>query len=136
MSTLCFGIANIVLIIFCPKIIKDHLSYAGFRGDGKGEGHLEEYSSDIGMMYEYYYEIKLKEEGTIANLPPTQALQKLSKIQPEEIYIQENFWAIYNTANLYHQSWRRTCVIFYALGVVLFGWVLILNIIWVVSVVL
>ena len=126
---LCFGLANVILVLFCPKIINDHLSYAGFRGDGKGEEHLSKYSSDIGMTYDYY--VKL-----------TEGIKGLVEKEFEEDYptreehLQLYFWSIYNASNLYHQNWRRICILFYALGMILFGWVLVLNIIWVFSVVL
>jgi len=118
---LFFGIANIIVITFRPRIIKDHLSYTGFIGDGKGEDHLNTYSIEIGGHYRSFSE-------TPEHLR--------THVESREDYIKNNFWSIYNESNSYRLFWRITCSIFYVLGFILFGWVLIRNVIWVISAVI
>lgn len=123
---LCFGIANTIVAVFCPKIIKDHLSYSGFRGDGKGDDHLQEYGIEIDMFVERCGDTLTNHEKI-----STETLNINSEFL--ERYIRTNFWNIYKEANLHRKYWRRMCVIFYVLGLILFLEVLRRNVVWVIS---
>jgi|SaaInlStandDraft_4_1057021.scaffolds.fasta_scaffold60730_2 hypothetical protein len=48
-AALAFTVANIVYLLRCPSIIKDHIVFTGFWGDLKINAHLQEYADSIGF---------------------------------------------------------------------------------------
>jgi hypothetical protein len=108
-SALSFSIANSIVLLFCPRIIKDYLSLAGFQGDGKTEEHLLDYAKDIGETTR-----------------PGNTVKSFNRY----------FWWVYDKANLSRTFRRILTLLFYAIGMGLFLWVLFSNIYWVTKFVL
>ncbi|MFW9906336.1 MAG: hypothetical protein ACFFFH_18590 [Candidatus Thorarchaeota archaeon] len=121
-SALSFSIANSIVLVACPKIIKDHLSFAGYIGDGKTHEHLKEYAEDIADTY-----------FPLLNDRPS--VDERDRIMHSE-HVRDEFWRIYNKGNLTQSVLRITTLLFYVVGTALFLWVLGMNIYWVTKYVL
>ena len=116
-SARSFSIANTIVLLACPQIIKDHLSFAGFKGDGKDEEHLEEYASDLRDTY-------FPLSGDRASINERDLLLRNENIKDE-------FWRIYKKGNFARSVPRILTLLFYIIGAGLFLWVLGTNIYWV-----
>lgn len=121
-SALSFSIANSIVLLACPRIIKDHLSFAGFKGDGKNHEHLKDYAKDIGDTY-----------FSLSNDRPSADERDL--LMHSE-HIMNEFWRIYNKGNLARSVPRISTLLFYIVGSGLFLWVLGTNIYWVIKYIL
>jgi len=115
--SLCFSFANTVVLVFCPKVIKEHLSFSGFRGDGKSDNQLEEYFNQEEIKFHRY----VKPQGVDLSVGEKQHEQKLSM----------DFWRIYKISNQSRGFTRRTSIAFYSAGFLFFSYVLITNAYWV-----
>ena len=119
---LSFSIANSIVLLACPRIIKDHLSFSGFIGDGKNHEHLKDYAKDIADTY----------FPLMNDQPSVHAEDRLMHSE----HIRDEFWRIYNKGNLSRSVLRISTLLFYVIGIGLFLWVLGTNIYWVTKYVL
>lgn len=128
LSALFFSISNFFVLMWYPKILKDHLSLAGFLGDLKYEKNLEEYSKNIGIAYDYYkYDFgKSKIEDV------TKEDRKQQDLKQKE-HIRDKFWDIYTKANTAHYKIRLIICISNIVGIVLVSIVMLMNIFWVIK---
>lgn len=120
-SALCIVIANLIYQVFCPAIIKDHANYSHFKAEGKGINQLEKYSSQTQFNLDLH------------------RLQELAGIKMDneaEDKLQKLFWDIYENASMLHGPARIACVIFLGIGLLLIGWVIVENMIWVIRAIL
>ena len=115
-SALSFSIANSIVLLACPRIIKDHLSFSGFIGDGKNHEHLKYYATDIEDTY-----------FPLLNDQPS--VDERDRLMHSE-HIRDEFWRIYNKGNLSRSVLRIFTLFFYVVGAGLFLWVLGTNIYW------
>lgn len=97
-SAVCFVISNIVYQFFCPRLIKDHPSYASFEKEGKGLSHLGWYNRAVGCPLDGI---------SVAHGPDRSPL------------LQEPFWEIHTPSNLKHRWARVTAGVLFAVGLVL-----------------
>lgn len=111
-SALFFSAGNIFYMIWCPTIVKDHLSFAGFLGDGKTIEHLEDYANEIAINSD-----KLKYDATAS---PNLELKRI-------------FWFIHREAIKCRPIKRGFCVVSYYLGFIFASYVIGSNIVWVIS---
>ncbi len=123
---LVFSIANTIILLCCPRIIKDHLSLSGFSGDGKHEVHLDDYARDINLPYKYYSETKKPNETDVSFTAPLETVEREMKV-----HIRTNFWDLYNHASKTRMFARISSIILYSIGTILFLRVLVSNVIWV-----
>ncbi len=112
-SALSFTIANLIRVVFCPKIITDHSDYASFKKSEKTHLHLIEYEKE----YEISFQVFARQKDLNNHHGNTE--QKIS----------EAFWDIHNNANKIHMPFQYFCFLLYAIGIILIGVVIIQNII-------
>jgi len=110
-SALFFSVGNIFYMIWCPTIVKDHLSFAGFFGDGKTIEHLEDYANEISINFD-----KLNYDNTAS---PNLELKRI-------------FWFIYKEAIMCRTIKRGFCVVSYYIGFIFAIYVVLSNVIWVI----
>ena len=127
-SALFFAIGNIILLVKCPRIVKDHLSYSSYESEGKTLKQLDQYSDDIGydwgkLASKVNKDITrlqmMKEEG---NGGMQHDARNLSVENPIHY-----FWPIFEEADSKYSFSRFLCTLSYALGFVLFVVVAIQN---------
>jgi hypothetical protein len=121
-SAVCIVIANVIYQVFCPSIIKEHANYSHFKAEGKGVSQLEKYSRQTQFSVELD---RLRELADIHEM--NNAI---------EDKLQKMFWRIYENASELHKPARIACVIFLAIGLLLIGWVIVENMIWVIRAIL
>ncbi len=106
-SAICFTVANILFTFFSPKIYKENFDYGGFRSSGRGEMHLETYA---------------KNPNTVR------------RMMDMPIYGEAKiFWNIFYQRKLENRPVRIIIFTLYLIGVILFLWVAIENLIWVIK---
>lgn len=92
-AALSFTIANVIYLLSCPNIIKDHISFTGFIHDGKTKLHLLEYQAQI---------------GDISLLT--------SNDTNDEDALRNDFWRIHQKAKTYRCCCMCLCILFYFIG--------------------
>lgn len=125
-AALFFSMGNLLYELWCPKIIKDHITYAGFKGDRKMIGHLNEYAKNI----------SLDVEGSIEEIEHLKGVSGERRFKDEnevEFNIQQLFWGIYEPAKTERFKRRLICCVSYYLGFIFTGIVIIVNLYWVVT---
>lgn len=119
-SALSFALANLIINLKCPSIIKDHSSFRDFSDAKKTINHLFIYAKDISFDF------------TILNDRGFMHFDRAQiEIDPIEDVTQEDlsyyFSAILNTGNITYKSYRLICSILFHSGAVLFSWVILEN---------
>ena len=109
-SALCFAAANLIYLLRCYLIVKEHRNYSEFKEAGKGVHQLQTYAADVG------FEVDIPAHGV------------------DEI--QQPFWEVYDRADLGRSNARMICSVLYGLGFMLIGCVLFQNLLAVLKVVL
>lgn len=66
-SALCFTIGNVVFVLRCPSVIKDHRTASEFRAAGKGIDQIDAYSIDAQMPPDEYAAAKTQVEAHYKN---------------------------------------------------------------------
>ena len=139
-SSLCFVVGNIIFIIMAPELIKDFKDYGDYIRSGRDIKNLSKY-----MAKEYEGEIFDKDmEIHYADLESTRNLNKAfkrngedGKIIDEDDLIKDHekysFWKLYNYLNAEYYIFRYICATLYAIGFILFSFVIAKNILWVLS---
>jgi hypothetical protein len=114
-SSLCFVIGNVIFVVLAPELIKEFKDYGEYIGSKRNINHLTRYMPN-----------KYKDKSEYL------ARQKqLAGIQNKD---EENeFWKLYDFLNEEYTHFRYVCAFLYSLGFALFAWVVIKNIIWVLT---
>lgn len=115
-----FGLANLLTLVFAPKIIKENKSFDDFQRAGKGDVHLSQYASDLKRSHTAYR---------------WDSFAATHEIQWDNYraFLKEKFWEFYSTANMERPYIRGVCSICYMLGFGLLGWLVCSNIFWVLT---
>ena len=127
-SALFFAIANIIIRLRCPMIIKDHLTFQSFIGEGKTIKQLGVYSEDISFDWARLAEeidkkiTALQVAKSVDNGGVADNYEKLSTEDPVHY-----FSPIFDQANYMYKHSRYACTISFTIGAVLFGWVILEN---------
>jgi hypothetical protein len=109
-AALCFTIANIIYIFRCPGIIKDHINFYGFLGDGKINTHLTKYKKQI------------KNKDII--IP----------FDNEEKSLKITFGEIQQKALNYRRIALVFCLLFYLFGGFLLSSIIVIETVWVIQI--
>ena len=117
-SALFFSIGNVIFNLFCPKIIKDHLTLSGFTGDGKFEDHLHDYAKDINSKFENF------SGWGDSHTNDERALNE---------HIRNSFWRIYNEGKLSRSAPRIISGFSYMIGFILLAIVILRGAFWVIK---
>lgn len=113
LSAICFVIANIIFLLRCPRLVRDHPHFDDFQRQGKRLAELAIYSDDIAFAW-----------GPLAENIDKQA-QRVPSIDPSDP--KHYFWPLYTDANKSRPCSRVMVGLMYALGLVLFSWVAVQN---------
>jgi hypothetical protein len=119
-SALCFAIANLIYRIRCPKLIQEYPTYSSFKREGKPEWHLRDYANDIGINYEEYLRNHAQQMEDAEHA-----------VVVGEKWTQSIFWHFIWEADRRRKYAQFGSAIFYILGFILIGWVVIENCYWV-----
>ena len=108
-AALLFTVSNILFYLSAPNIVKHYKNYGDFNAQGKGIEQLKEYMTSHERM-----------------------MIKTSHMN-SPIIVGEEFWKIYYDRNSNLKIMRFVISFFYLLGIGLFIYILLQNIIWVFS---
>jgi hypothetical protein len=122
-SALCFVVGNILYLMFCPAIIKDHTNYGNFKEVGGTDAHLSDYRDQI---------LKFRAD-LISQLKKSAGIEqgKLSEHEKNE-ETKNLFWGIYNYFNETRVLAKFLVAVFYLVGLILFLIVAITNVTWII----
>ncbi|MGH1429478.1 MAG: hypothetical protein ACRBEE_16195 [Arenicella sp.] len=104
-AAICFTMANIFFSLFSPKIFKENFDYGDFRNSGREIMHIGTYMKNPGNL-----EQMNEQHGN-----------DLSRI----------FWNIFYSRKLENRPARIITFMFYIVGILIFTWVAIENLLWV-----
>ncbi|EJG0412268.1 hypothetical protein C4D16_RS17500 [Vibrio parahaemolyticus] len=136
-SALCLALGNLVYLMKCPKIIKEHPTYQSYLNEGKKLKQLEQYCEDISFNW-----------GALANEIESKRLQ-ISNAKRDIYRVVNNqaehykdidvedpvhyFWPIHEFADVKFVLYRYICLLLFSVGFVLFGVVTTQNLLTVIS---
>ncbi|TOH86567.1 hypothetical protein, partial [Vibrio parahaemolyticus] len=136
-SALCLALGNLVYLMKCPKVIKDHPTYQSYLNEGKKLKQLSQYCEDILFNW-----------GRLANEIETKR-QKLHDAKRDPFGVIKNntehfkdidvedpvhyFWPIHEFADTAFKPYRYICWTLFSVGFSLFGIVSIQNLLAVIS---
>ncbi|MFQ5788314.1 MAG: hypothetical protein ACE5H1_10095 [Thermodesulfobacteriota bacterium] len=109
LSAMLFATANLIFVLRCYKLIKDHNSFSDFQEQGKSLRHIQQYATEVGHTLD-----------TVRAFTPSQ-----------EDRLQYHFWEVYDDTDLCRKGGRIACSLLYLFGFFLISIVLYQNI-WVV----
>jgi hypothetical protein len=110
-SALCFAIANLVFVLRCYSLIKDHSSFADFLNQGKSDRHLSSYAEEAGLkLIDFEYNRQYPEEFLL-----------------EGKHLKDPFWGLYERLDTARPSWKLLCSLFYLFGFILISIVFYQN---------
>ena len=104
LAAVCFVISNLIYQVRCPRIIKDHPTYATFLDERKGVSHLEWYAKAL-------------------NAPVTIAINSREQLA-QDYRFQQSFWDAHKFGNHYANFSRFFSGLFLLAGFALIGFVL------------
>lgn len=137
-SAVFFAIGNIIIKIQCPLIIKENNSYSDYLESGKKLSQLKPYIDDINFDWDTLArEVDRKFNLEYANsrtLYEDRNSNLSDKMNSEKEDPKNYFWQIYDKANLCRVISRRFVGIFYSIGFLLFGIVLLQNFVTVIGI--
>jgi hypothetical protein len=129
-SALFLAIGNLIIRLRCPKIIKDHPSYQSYLDEGKTLKQLTQYSDDIKFNWGKLASsvngriTKLQIEKDQGNGGVKENYPNLSTEDPVHY-----FWPIHTEADTKYKVERFFCTQLFYIGFLLFGLVVIQNMI-------
>ena len=128
LSAMSFATANLIFVLRCHKMVKDHKNFSDFREQRKSSKHIHQYAEEVNYPQQsdlsYYWE-----DGGEYGDPVEQKYSKEQRLKGE--YLKQPFWEIYEMTDLCRKEWRVVCSLLYLFGFVLISIVLCQNI-WVV----
>lgn len=107
-SALFFAVANLLFLLKCYSLTKDHSSFSEFEAAGKGAFQLDEYAREASIPGENYACEHWGEKLQIA-------------------HVQQPFWKLYDQLNIARPIWRMICFCCYLAGFILMAIVLYQN---------
>ena len=134
-ASLAFTLGNIWFSIFCPNIIRNHANYGDFAASRLPPMLIWEFLRDFSTIGKNKLNAKLC-------FPENEIIQ--AQYKHDNFYLKNTrktimkqpsdlFYDVYNAANLDYWGQRLTVFLFYSLGILLFGWVVLQNITYVVG---
>lgn len=131
---LSLALGNLIYMIKCPKVIKDHPTYQSFLDEGKKLKQLKHYSEDISFDWGALAKkidrdiTNLKREKQMGMNTNAEYYSNLSTEDPVHY-----FWPIHEEAETKYTFHRLSCFSLFIIGFSLFGYVVIENTISVIS---
>lgn len=123
-AALSFAIATIIYQTRCPRLIKEHPTFASYENEGKPEWLLRDYATDIKVDYNEY------RHNQVRNYEAHET-SKFAENKKEGN--QMLFWGLYSQAETERTKERHLCFVFYFVGFLLMSIVFIQNFNWVLS---
>lgn len=129
LSAICFVIGNVVYLIIAPKIVKEFIDYGDFKTKGKRARDLDKYrpkehlKAREAITFAPNFEAQFAPPNDQKNESPN---KEYNRTQLEK----ESFWSIYSRYDSSKNSLRTVCSFVYAIGITLFGIVMVQNICW------
>jgi hypothetical protein len=114
-SAVAISAADLIYNVFCPKLIKDHQSFSGFKDSGNGRTQLKKYYEGIVA------------DGVYGEIPRTTFAGYDGQIDHSE-ELQNEFWDLYYYAESCRVVSRFACGAFYIIGLTLILFIFIQNI--------
>ena len=114
-----FGLANALTVAFAPRIVKEQNNAAEFISAKKGDLHLEQYAKEIGHGHSRYDWEQYAQSDEVMR-------------RRYEAHLVGSFWKLSEHANKTKPWVRYVCALCYSMGLLLLGYVLLVNTIWVI----
>ncbi len=132
-SSLCFVIGNVIFLVLAPELIKDFKDYGEYTGSRRNIHHLSRYMTEKYKLHLNNIRAKeLESSKDYEDLKRRIGFNDSSKNQNPKAE-EDQFWSLYDYLNIEYRYFRYICTAFYAIGFVLFSWVIIRNIFWVLT---
>lgn len=107
--------SNLIYQVWCPKILKDHPTYNSFFSDRKESSHLNDYSKQLEISYDY--DTKYNNTFTNYNRMVSGSITEQSRVLVD--VVRTMYWDIHKLAILENRRARLCCGISLGLGLVL-----------------
>jgi len=128
LSAMSFAIANLLFVLRCYKLVKDHNSFSDFLEQGKNAKHIHQYAEAVNFPLKRDLSYNWEEwEGSEV----TALSERIQDVKSSGEHLKQPFWDIYEKTDSSRKGWRVTCSLLYLFGFVLISIVLCQNI-WVV----
>jgi hypothetical protein len=136
-SAVAFGIANAVLVLACPHIVKSYRVYAQFRDDGLGGSQVLKYFLDVwssnggknmphlNSFLSHCGRGDLVDAARAANW--FQLYQLVGSLEIPQDRTGDAFFWVWTYSDIHNRLLRGLCAFFYAVGFSLFAVVLFQN---------
>ncbi|HHC6585924.1 TPA: hypothetical protein ACN322_000749 [Vibrio parahaemolyticus] len=129
-SALCLALGNLIYLIKCPKIIKEHPTYQSYLNEGKKLKQLGQYCEDIAFNWGELAN-KIEENNQKISIAKRNAPflgEDAAKIKEIDVEDPINyFWPIHEFADIKFSPYRYVCLSLFSIGFLLFGIVSIQN---------
>ncbi|MGI2947359.1 hypothetical protein [Vibrio diabolicus] len=130
-SALCLALGNLVYLIKCPKIIKEHPTYHSYLNEGKKLKQLVQYCEEISFDWRKLAgNIENKRQQIFRAKRDPLNLASNTTDQYQEIDAEDPihyFWPIHESADTKFTPYRYVCLCLFSVGFALFGIVSIQN---------
>ncbi|OEF08654.1 hypothetical protein [Vibrio genomosp. F10] len=130
-SALCLALGNLVYLIKCPKIIKEHPTYHSYLNEGKKLKQLAQYCEDISFDWgKLAKNIENKRQQILHAKRDFLNIASNTTDQYQEIDAEDPihyFWPIHEFADTKFTPYRYVCLCLFFVGFALFGIVSIQN---------
>ena len=113
-SALFFVSGHLVFFAYCPALIREHTGLTHFLKEGKSAKELWEYAEQAQLSWE-----SLRNNADVSTPP-------VNGETPEERF-KRIFWETYKGADRYCPRARLASSLFYLLGILAIGWVIVTN---------
>jgi hypothetical protein len=113
-SALSFVVGSLIYYIYCPQFIRDHASPTHFIREGKHIDHLYDYAIGAGLDWQ-----KIRNDAGVTDNPEDN--------KPLEESFKKMFWSTFNFANKQFKFARMSSGLFYFIGAISIGLVIIEN---------
>jgi hypothetical protein len=131
---LSLALGNLIYMIKCPKMIKEHPTYQSFVDEGKNLKQLKHYSKDISFDWETLSKKINSDITTLKNKNKTGMAtnsESYPNLNKEDVV--HYFSPIYEAAEIKYIFLRVSSFSLFIIGFGLFGWVVVQNTIFVIS---
>jgi len=129
-SALFLALGNLIYLLKCPKIIKDHPTYQSYVNEGKKLKQLGPYCDDISFNWgKLAEEIEHKKEKIHLSKMNIKAIGSVIKNEPD-LDVQDPihyFWPMHEFGDVKFPFYRRICATLFIVGFTLFGIVALQN---------
>ncbi|OCH01451.1 hypothetical protein [Aliivibrio fischeri] len=128
---LCLALGNLVYLIKCPKIIKEHPTYHSYLNEGKKLKQLAQYCEDVSFNWgDLANEIENKRASFYRAKQDVLNLESNRTAHFQDIDVEDPihyFWPIHEFSDMKFAPYRYICLSLFSIGFVLFGIVSIQN---------